>query len=55
MVLTCDGNLIHVCGLGKAKVDSSVFTVSKGGIVQKRGKIVSNVFDSYVQDVHIGQ
>jgi hypothetical protein len=50
MVLMRDGNLIPVWGLGKAKVDSSVFTVSKGGIVQKREKIVSDVFKSYVQD-----
>ena len=44
MVLTRDGNLIPVCGFGKAKVDSSVFTVGEGGIVQKRneGKIVSD-------------
>ena len=41
MVLTRYGNLIPVCGLGKAKVDSFVFTVSKGGIVQKEGEIVS--------------
>ena len=34
-----DGSLIPVCGLGKAKVDSSVFMVSKGGIVKKGGKI----------------
>jgi hypothetical protein len=26
MVLTHDGNLIHVCGYGKAKVDYSVFS-----------------------------
>ena len=35
MFLMRNGNLISVCGLGKAKVDSSVFTVSEGGIVQK--------------------
>ena len=33
MFLARDGSLIPVCGLGKAKVDSSVFTVSEGGIV----------------------
>ena len=63
--------------MGKAKVDSSVFTVSEGGIVSKgerlfmtldkyskirifwnspiRGKIVSDVFESYVQGVYTGQ
>ena len=29
---------------GKAKVDSSVFTVSEGGIVQEGGKIVSDLW-----------
>ena len=37
MVLMRDGSyLIPVCGFGKAKVDSSVFTVGEGGIVKKK-------------------
>ena len=44
MVLTRNGNLIPVCGWGKAKVDSSDFTVSEGGIVQKGGKIFSDLW-----------
>ena len=35
MFLMRDGSLVLVCGSGKAKVDSSGFMVSEGGIVQK--------------------
>ena len=54
MVLMRDGSyLIPVCGFGKAKVDSSVFTVSKGGIIQKGNGVkidfaAQQVFESYV-------
>ena len=50
MVLTRNGNVVPVCGFGKAKVDFSVFTVSAGGIVHQGEDFFSRL-GCYVLDV----